>query len=257
VKGFSLYRGPTFQHGQLIKVPVQAPLADIEVADTLLRRMDGPAGLTSYRVTHYMVEQVEGRVRGQAFTEYARKEEFNLYVREADGLIIAAVRHPVAEDVTRIIRGGEIAPIQALAVDLKTLRQATENVTGGYFRFADANLRASAYFGTHLENSPEFQEAERRGQIGSLLLFHEWNNAEREVRITSKCGVVLLQRYADTGIELEIVLGVFDRLDELGVVTTTLRKTRLSPRAVTHVSAGTVQTLLPQFEELVETEPES
>ena len=253
VKAYRAYNATRFPSGNTYKVASQSNFLDIELPETTISRIDLllTESFQAYYIHHEMIVEQIGRAKDIQFTHFAAPFEFNSYIQRASKLLLFQTAKRVCIDLVHRLNSSNDFDINQYSVDFEVLRPYIKNVRGAWIKFQQANLRTSAHFGNHVDNSLAFQESMQTGQLTSLYILYDYESEQIPIQITSDCAVVLYPNIDEVQIEIDITVSVINWLHSTGALSlATPRKPR--KRRMISTSGGQTTENPPSLLEVLE-----
>jgi hypothetical protein len=179
---------------------------NIEVVNTLVSRNRDISDLHLHelRAEHDFLFQLQypGRARGKEFREFITPYKFPLYLSDGAGAagfraMLAQTKKKVAVDfVKRLNTKVPDFGARPTKVDFVPLRPRLDLIRGAWFgAMQTPNLASTGVFGHHVDQSEEFQHAERLGELMNLLVEVNVAGVNHLVMVTADGGIILYNPY--------------------------------------------------------------
>lgn len=167
----------------------------------------------SLSIEHEHEVRTHGRINDQRFEKYIRKGFISGYRSSERDLLLLSGKKADILSFCGYTRNIPAFRISTLRVDMKSLLARLHEVKLVWFRYPQGMIHASALMGDHLERTTPFREAKTQGDISTLsFFFQDATGTDHPMMVTGDGAVVVLDPYQQVSTEIELVLGVFEKL---------------------------------------------
>jgi hypothetical protein len=206
------YRTPAVGHqGQMFNESSQRSPDSSDEPYTKVESV--PASTLGFEVFHGLHrarQNVHGYWHGSFVSSIIDEEEFDVYFRSGDGLLIVRARRDVAESVAARLSATKRSgfELRKYNVNFDLLRQAAANVTGAWFSNMQLpNIRTEGAYGSQIDLDPEFRRLSQVGVITSLRVRWQGSSTLRDLYVGEHGSV-----YFEKQILLDDAISVVDSL---------------------------------------------
>ena len=159
----------------------------------------------------------DGQFKEVNFSEYVEDITFNAYYHKDEKILIFQVRKEVAKDVLKNIQSSkklQVIELEEKTIDFEQLEPLIDEYKSVWFSdIKSGGLRSASLSGTKLKEHSHFSEYKAAGgKLSYVTIPFVYNDVVRTVGITKDSAIILLQKYDNTRMELDILLEVEKKL---------------------------------------------
>lgn len=218
-------RFPKLNVGQSVKNQVQMTFSgegeDVETSLTLenptfegklsLLRVKSEVKHETYGFIKTMIDQTRRKLD---FTEYLQPVDFPSFYDEDRRIIIFQAPKKVCRGVVSNLRASPTdIELVEMVVDFAKVLTLCSEYQAAWFRGISSRVRAAGISGEQIQDDALFKKLLKDGELSNVTVPWLLDGVEHRVMITSAAAIVLVQDYrANQGLELQIIVDVFDRL---------------------------------------------
>lgn len=216
---------PKLQVGQSVKNEIQMTFSgegeDVETSLTLEdASFEGSLGLLRVKseVKHetygFIKTVIDSQRRKFDFTEYLQPVDFPSFYDDANRIIIFQAPKKVCRGVFANLKANPSGvELIEMVVDFAKVLTLCSEYQAAWFRGISSRVRAAGISGDQIQDDALFKKLLKDGELSNVTIPWLLDGTEHRVMITGSGAVVLVQDYkANQGLELQIVMDVYDRL---------------------------------------------
>ena len=174
------------------------------------------ADFEGFLIDHEYTVNIQGRLYedGALFNKFIAKSQIKAYRSQEKEVLLLCGKKADILDFCRQTRIMPQIKLSVIQIDMDALQEKLPEVRGVWFRSTAGYIRARAYMGNQIQDTPEYITAKNEGQISTLSFYFEDARSGRPhpILITEDGAVVLQGTYESTDQELDFVMYVKSQL---------------------------------------------
>ncbi|HXM23037.1 MAG TPA: hypothetical protein VN948_17400 [Terriglobales bacterium] len=171
-----------------------------------------------YDIQHEYDVHMWGRLYDdeKSFSKFIARSEIRAYHSKSERILLLCGKKADILDFCKKTEDFPHIKLRTMQIDMKQLQERLPEVRGAWFRFRAGYIRAKAYMGQQIQDTPEYRDATNEGDISTLSFYFEdsRSGAIHPIQITEDGAIVLQKNYGSIEDELDFVLHVKNTLLE-------------------------------------------
>ncbi len=183
--------------------------------ETSIREAHSPVtfeDFKTYDISHEYALHMLGRSYqdGSHFTKFIAEGKIRGNYSKSRSVLLLSGKKTDILDFCRQAQDKTAIELKTLQLDMKALQQKLPEIRGVWFRFKSGFIRAKAFMGQQLQDTPEYCDSSSAGDISTLSFYFEdaRDGCRHPVMITEDGAVVLQKNYVSAEEEIDFVLHV-------------------------------------------------
>lgn len=193
-----------------------------EICTSLTLEAEGYEGELSLwriksRIRHktlgYVKTLIDGDRREINFSEYLEPVDFAAYLDRTRGIMIFQAPKKTCRGVLDHLRKSDCGVnLSEMKVDFGRVFELQPEYRGAWFKRVSSRVRSAGLSGDMIQDDELFKYLSQIGSMSNVTIPWEFRGLEHDIMITTGGAAVLVQRFNEISLELNLVVDVHDRL---------------------------------------------